>query len=85
MIRNNKKLRKEIKPCTELQTLAQKENYAIFILKGMLGNLTLVNKVTITSELRREINQRISVIKERQQIRKDAKQNETKSKKSQRY
>ena len=78
MIRNNKKLRKEIKPCTELQTLAQKENYAIFILKGMLGNLTLVNKVTITSELRREINQRISVIKERQQ-------NETKSKKSQRY
>ena len=65
------------KPCTELQTLAQRENYALFILRGMLASLHFLCKVTPTNELRLAIVKRISFIKDCQSVRKDAKQNET--------
>jgi len=84
MIRNNKKLKELAKPCSELQTLAQKENYALFQLKGMLGQLVHINKVTQTSSLKLAIQQRINFIKEVQQFRKAVRDHETKSKKSKR-
>ena len=63
---------------TEAQTQAQQENYALFQLKGMLGNLAHVVKVTNVEHLAYEIKKAISSIKIQQYIRqKDRKQNET--------
>lgn len=58
------------KPCTKLQTLAQQENYAIFQLKGMLGNIVHVRGQINCDGLVSQINYHISEIKVRQYYRK---------------
>lgn len=39
MIPTKQSKRKSTKPCSDSQKLAQQENFAIFSLRGMLGNL----------------------------------------------
>lgn len=60
--------------------LAQKENFALFMLQGMRQSLYHVNKIVDCSTILREIEFNISVIKRTQQLRKESKraQNETK-------
>jgi hypothetical protein len=67
------KLKYDLEPVeqSDLQKLAQKENYAIFQLKGMLGNLVHVRKVPNTSAdlLQEMIRAEIKRIKNAQAIR----------------
>lgn len=57
---------------SKLQDLARKENYALFQLHGMLGNLVHLEKVNSVSALfiRIEINGAIKAIKNLQEARK---------------
>lgn len=64
------KTKSKNQPNTELQRLAQAENYALFQLQGMLGNLVHVHKVVPTKVLRDAIQSRIDVIKNVQYTRK---------------
>lgn len=65
---------KPYRPNTELQQLAQHENYALFQLKGMLSNLVHLRKVLSNASyvgyIEYHINRSIGVIKSRQNSRK---------------
>lgn len=66
---------------TALQDLVRKENYAIYTLKSMLSSLIHVEKVLGSSyTIRLLLLSHIQDIKEIQQARKGAKQNETHTK-----
>ncbi len=65
-------------PCSELQKLAQKENYALFVLTGMKGQLVhLMNVPGIgtsnVEKIRLYCNAMESNIKRQQQLRKNRK------------
>jgi hypothetical protein len=72
MIPQKKVKFRKLTPSTELQTLAQKENFALFTLTGMLGNLVHLRKVNSEDANRLEfyVKQSIARIKSRQNSRK---------------